>query len=76
MKQIEKLKTRIIPDPKPNEYLKTYEAFKNVPIQEAKDMRKYADMPKPFKKYYRGSIGSKNKYIDISNHCYYRFVLR
>jgi hypothetical protein len=74
MKQIEKLKTRIIPDPKPNEHLKTYEAFKNVPIQEAKDMRKYADMPKTFKKYYRGSSGSKNKYIDISNHCYYRFV--
>jgi hypothetical protein len=38
-------------------------------------------MPKSFKKYYRGSnrgsSGSskgKDKYIDISNHCYFRFV--
>ena len=83
LKQIMKLKTRKIPDSKPIEHLKIYEAFKNVPIQESKDIRKYADMPKSFKKYYRGSRGSsgssgsskgKDKYIDISNHCYFRFV--
>ena len=81
MKEIKKLNTHIIPDPKPNEHLEIYEAFKNVPIQESKDIRKYADMPKSFKKYYRGSSrgssGSskgKDKYIDISNHCYFRFV--
>ena len=80
-KQIKKLNTHIIPDSKPIEHLKIYEAFKNVPIQESKDIRKYADMPKSFKKYYRGSSrgssGSskgKDKYIDISNHCYFRFV--
>ena len=72
---------RKIPDSKPIEHLEIYEAFKNVPIQESKDIRKYADMPKSFKKYYRGSSrgssGSskgKDKYIDISNHCYFRFV--
>ena len=81
MKEIRKLNAHIIPE-HPIEHPKIYEAFKNVPIQEAKDMRKYADMPKSFKKYYRGSSESsesstsKDKYIDISNHCYFRFVER
>ena len=42
--------------------IKIYEAFKNVPIQESKDM------PKSFQQYYKND--ENEEYIDISNHCY------
>ena len=66
--------------PKQIDNMKIYEAFKNVPISESKDMRKFNDMPKDFKEYYGGGKDEKgkyinaDKYIDISNHCHFRFV--
>ena len=51
-----------------------YETFKNIPIQESKDMRKFQDMPKSFKKYYKGAILDKDGYFDISDHCYCRTI--
>ena len=61
---------------KPNQidHMKIYELFKNVPIQESKDMRKFKDMPKSFREYYKGAKLDKDGYFDISDHCYYRFV--
>ena len=53
---------------------KIYEAFKNVPISETKDMRKFKDMPKSFQEYYKSSKGSNDKYININNDCKFRFV--
>ena len=58
----------------PIDHQKLYEAFKNVPIQESKDMRKYADMPKSFQEYYKGAILDKDGCFDISDHCYCRPV--
>ena len=66
--------------PKQIDHMKIYEAFKNVPISESKDMRKFNDMPKDFQEYYGGGKDEKGKYInagkyiDISNHCYFRIV--
>lgn len=65
---------------KPIDHAKIYEAFKNVPIAESKDMRKFNDMPKDFQEYYGGGKDEKGKYInagkyiDISNHCHCRLV--
>ena len=56
------------------DHQKLYEMFKNVPIQESKDMRKYADMPEQFKEYYKGAVLDKDGYFDISDHCYCRPV--
>ena len=53
---------------------KIYEAFKNVPISETKDMRKFKDMPKSFQEYYKSSKGSNDRYININNYCNFRFV--
>jgi hypothetical protein len=54
---------------------KMYEAYKNVPIQEYRDMRKFKDMPLDIQEYYGGY--KKNKeYIDVSGHCYVRLVSR
>ena len=51
-----------------------YETFKNIPIQESKDMRKYKDMPKSFQEYYKGAKLDKDGYFDISDHCYCRTI--
>ena len=65
---------------KPIDHAKIYEEFKNVPIAESKDMRKFNDMPKDFQEYYGGGKDEKGKYInagkyiDISNHCHCRLV--
>ena len=47
-----------------------YEAYKNVPIDSSKDMRKFKDMPKVFQEYYKGAILDKEGCFDISDHCY------
>jgi hypothetical protein len=54
---------------------KMYEAYKNVPIQEYRDMRKFKDMPLNIQEYYGEAVNNK-KYIDISGHCYVRLVSR
>jgi hypothetical protein len=51
-----------------------YETFKNIPIQESKDMRKYKDMPKSFQEYYKGAKLDKDGCFDISDHCYCRTI--
>jgi hypothetical protein len=56
------------------DHMKIYEEFKNVPISETKDMRKFKDMPKDMQEYYGGGKDEKSKYIDISNKCHFRFV--
>jgi len=56
------------------DHMKIYEEFKNVPISESKDMRKFKDMPKDMQEYYGGGKDEKGKYIDISNKCHFRFV--
>jgi hypothetical protein len=53
-----------------------YEAYKNVPIDSSKDMRKFKDMPKVFQEYYKGAILDKDGCFDISDHCYCRPVKR
>ena len=64
----------------PIDHKKIYELFKNVPISESKDMRKFKDMPRDMKEYYGGGKNKKgkyinsDKYIDVSNHCRFRFV--
>jgi len=55
---------------------KIYEAFKNIPIDSSKDMRKFKDMPKSFQEYYKGAILDKDGCFDISDHCYCRPVKR
>jgi hypothetical protein len=55
------------------DHMEIYEAFKNVPIRESKDMQKFSELPKAFKEYYKGGA-NKDGYIDISNHCYCRSV--
>ena len=58
---------------------KMYEAYKNVPIQEYKDMRKFKDMPLDIQEYYGGAAKNKEDIdidIDISGHCYVRLVKR
>jgi hypothetical protein len=50
-----------------------YEAIKNVPIAESKDMQKFSELPKAFQEYYKGGA-NKDGYIDISNYCYCRSV--
>ena len=66
--------------PKQIDHMKIYEAFKNVPISESKDMRKFKDMPKDMQEYYsrgkdeKGKYINTDKYIDVSNHCHFRFV--
>jgi hypothetical protein len=77
MKDIKKLNTQIMPDTKytkPIDHDKLYESFKNIPIQESKDMRKYKDMPKVFREYYKDAKLDKDGYFDISDHCYCRAV--
>ena len=80
MNDIKKLNTKIMPDSKDSkdskaiDHNKIYEAFKNIPIQESKDMRKYKDMPKAFREYYKNAKLDKNGYFDISDHCYCRSV--
>jgi hypothetical protein len=54
---------------------KMYEAYKNVPIQQYRDMRRFKDMPQDMQKYYGGAANNK-KYIDISGHCYVRLISR
>ena len=60
--------------------MKIYELYKNIPISESKDMRKFKDMPKDMKEYYGGGKNEKgkyinsDKYIDVSNNCHFRFV--
>jgi hypothetical protein len=62
------------------DHMKIYEDFKNIPISESKDMRKFKDMPKDMQAYYGGGKDEKGKYInagkyiDISNNCHFRFV--
>ena len=76
-KNINKLNTQIKPDTKdtkPIDHEKIYESFKNIPIQESKDMRKYKDMPKVFREYYKDAKLDKDGYFDISDHCHCRFV--
>jgi hypothetical protein len=58
----------------PIDHTKIYEAFKNVPIQESKDMRKWADMPKDIQEYYKND--ANDEYIDISSGCGFRLVKR
>ena len=64
----------------PIDHMKIYELYKNIPISESKDMRKFKDMPKDMKEYYGGGKNKKgkyinsDKYIDVSNHCHFRFV--
>jgi hypothetical protein len=55
---------------------KIYEAYKNIPIDSSKDMRKFKDMPKSFQEYYNGAILDKDGCFDISDHCYCRPVKR
>jgi hypothetical protein len=78
MKDINKLNTRIKSDSgsgsKKIDHLKLFEAFKNIPIDGSKDMRKYKAMPKPFKEYYKGAKINKNGYFDISDGCSFRFI--
>ena len=77
MKDINKLNTKIKPDTKdtkPIDHEKIYESFKNIPIQESKDMRKYKDMPKVFREYYKDAKLDKDGYFDISDHCHCRSV--
>ena len=77
MKDIKKLNTQIMPDTKytkPIDHDKLYESFKNIPIQESKDMRKYKDMPKVFREYYKDAKLDKDGYFDISDHCHCRAV--
>jgi hypothetical protein len=54
-------------------HMEIYEAYKNVPIRESKDMQKFSELPKAFKEYYKGGA-NKDGYIDISNHCYCRSI--
>jgi hypothetical protein len=56
--------------------MKIYEEFKNVPISESKDMRKFKDMPKDMQEYYGNGKDEKSKYIDISNECHFRFITK
>ena len=64
----------------PIDHMKIYELYKNIPISESKDMRKFNDMPKDMKEYYGGGKNEKgkyinsDKYIDVSNNCHFRFV--
>jgi hypothetical protein len=58
------------------DHMKIYEDFKNIPISESKDMRKFKDMPKYMQEYYGGGKEEKSKYIDISNKCHFRFVTK
>jgi hypothetical protein len=75
IKDIKKLNTQIKQDSsKIIDHQKLYESFKNIPIQESKDMRKYADMPKLLRKYYKGANVDKDGYININDKCYSRFV--
>ena len=61
--------------PKQIDHMKIYEAFKNVPISESKDMRYFNDMPLDMKEYYGGGKDEKGKYINIMNNCHFRFVV-
>ena len=51
--------------------MKIYEEFKNIPISESKDMRKFEDIPEDIREYY--NLTDEGKYIDISNNCHFRF---
>ena len=78
MSEIRKMNAQIM-QPKGNssiviDHEKLYETFKNIPIQESKDMRKFKDMPKCFQEYYKGAILDKDGYFDISDHCYCRTI--
>ena len=53
---------------------KLYETFKNIPIQESKDMRKYKDMPKSFREYYKGAKLDKDGCFNIYDGCHFRLV--
>jgi hypothetical protein len=57
-----------------NIHMKIYEEFKNIPISESKDMRKFEDMPEDIREYYNLTDKDEGKYIDISNNCHFRFV--
>jgi hypothetical protein len=75
IKEMTKQGTRIKSDTEATiDHMKIYEAFKNVPISESKDMRKFKDMPKDMQEYYGGRKDEKSKYIDINNKCHFRFV--
>jgi len=71
--EIIKMNAQIM-EPMDNYDKELYEAFKNIPIQESKDMRKFADMPESFQEYYKGAILDKDGYFDISDHCYCRTI--
>jgi hypothetical protein len=62
------------------DHKKIYEAFKNVPISESKDMRKMGDIHEDIREYYGITVteDNKNEYINISNisnNCLFRFVV-
>jgi hypothetical protein len=78
MSEIKKMNMQIM-QPKSNsssaiDHEQLYETFKNIPIQESKDMRKFKDMPKSFQEYYKGAILDKDGCFDISDHCYCRTI--
>ena len=54
-------------------HMEIYEAVKNIPITESKDMIKFSELPKAFREYYKGGA-NKDGYIDINNYCYCRSV--
>ena len=56
-----------------NIHMKIYEEFKNIPISESKDMRKFEDIPEDIREYYNLTDKDEGKYIDISNNCHFRF---
>ena len=81
IKELTKQGARIKSDTEASiDHMKIYEDFKNIPISESKDMRKFKDMPKDMQEYYGGGKDEKGKYInagkyiDISNNCHFRFV--
>ena len=56
------------------DHMKIYEDFKNIPISESNDIRKFKELPKDMQEYYGGGKDEKGKYIDLSNYCHFRFV--
>ena len=54
-------------------HMEIYEAVKNIPITESKDMSKFSELPKAFREYYK-SGANKDGYIDINNYCYCRSI--
>jgi len=74
MSEIKKMNMQIMQPKSAIDHEQLYETFKNIPIQESKDMRKFKDMPKSFQEYYKGAILDKDGCFDISDHCYCRTI--